>query len=54
MAGGAALCISKHLEWLTSSRRDVPREHRVLFEIVFCCVLPLATIPIRTLRTRRF
>jgi hypothetical protein len=47
---GASLCFCKHLEWITSSRSGVSRRHhRLLFEITFCFIVPLISIPISTL-----
>ena len=49
-AEGAALCICKRLQWLSSPHNTgVLREnHRRWFEFGICCVLPLISIPIRT------
>ena len=50
LALGACLCICKHLEWITSSRSGgSSRHHRSLFEITFCFIVPLISIPIRML-----
>ena len=50
LALGAALCICKHLEWITSSRSGVSsRHHQFLFEITFCFIVPLISMPIRML-----
>jgi hypothetical protein len=50
---GAALCIARHLEWITSPCIGSPqRPHRMLFEIALCCVSALLSIPISMLIAR--
>ena len=53
LALGACLSICKHLEWITSSRSGVSsRPHRVLFEVMACCVFPMISILFRMFVTR--
>ena len=45
---GAAVCIARHLEWITSPHGGVSeRPHRMLFEVALCCGPALLSIPIR-------
>jgi pheromone a factor receptor len=46
---GAALCVCKQLERITSSRNAAANKRsRVTFEVLVCCVLPMLSIPLRT------
>ena len=47
---GSTLCTCRHLEWLSSQEQNLSgsRRNSLWFEIVFCFIIPLSSIPIRT------